>query len=320
MSNRFPDAQLDLSLLPAPAVIKSVDFEAIKAERLADLKARLTAAGIPFNTGTLESEPGVKLQEVDGYREMLGLQDINDAAKAVMVLYAEGTDQDQLYAFNGVRRLLLRPADPTTNPPTPALYEGDDDFMLRFQVAGDGRAPGLVGGGYASIALRASPEVKRVSLVRGPEGSGRVAVVLQGRLIRDGGTADDGSVSDLAVRAVAAALADDWSDDASTGSQLTDIPMVRSAVPRPYDVVLRATVPSGPAYGLVQGQSEANLRAFAAGAQLVGNSVPTDALMAAGRIPSMIKAWLISPPLDVACAPDEVPWCRSVAVNVSIDS
>ena len=197
---------------------------------------------------------------------------------------------------------------------TPAVMEGDDDFMLRAQVASDGTAPGLVGGGYAGVALRSSSEVKRVSLVRGPEGTGIVHVVLQGRLIAQGGTADDGSVSDAGVRAVAAALADAWSDDAGTGSHLTDVPMVTSAVPKPYDVVARYTCPDGPAYGPVQAQSVVGLMGATSAGQIVGNTVPTDALIAAGRVPAMQKFTLLSPPADVVCTPFEVPWRRSLDV------
>ncbi len=320
MTDRFPDNALDLSLLPPPAVIKGLSFGTILSERLVDLGARYTQAGLDVSTLMLKSEPSVILQEEDGFRELADLQAINDAARAVMILYARGPDQDVLYALLGVRRLVLVPAvvDASGNVTSPAVMEDDDGFMLRAQVALDASAPGLTGGGYASVALRASAEVKRVSLVRGPEGSGVVHVVLQGRLIGQGGTRNDGGVSDDAVRAVASALNDDWSDDESTGSQLTDILMVTSATPVPYDIVVRGTVPQGPAYALVEGQSAMALTSFGLAAQLVGDTVPTDALIAAGRVASMIKFDLVSPAADVVCDGFGVPWCRSVDVKMSV--
>ena len=320
MTDRYPDNALDLGLLPAPAVIKGLSYDTILAERLTDLGARFTAAGLDVSTLMLKSEPSVVLQGEDAFRELLDLQAIDDAARAVMILYARGTDQDVLYALLGIRRLVLVPAvlnrDGTVA--TAAVMEDDDGFMLRAQVALDASAPGLTGGGYAAIALRASPEVKRVSLVRGPEGTGIVHVVLQGRLVGQGGTANDGSVSDAAVRAVAAALSDDWSDDESTGSQLTDIPMVTSAVPFPYDILAMGTVPQGPAYALVEAQSAAALTSFGLAAQLVGGAVPTDALIAAGRVAAMAKFTLVSPPADVVCDGFGVPWCRSVDVKLAV--
>lgn len=182
-----------------------------------------------------------------------------------MILYAQGTDQDELYALLGIRRLTITPADLTTTPPTAAVMEDNESFRARAQIALEGSAPGLTGGGYAHVALRASAEVRRVSLNQAP--GGVVNVVLQGRsngagvstitIAADGSITfswvadvsvpnNDGSVSAAAVQAVAAALNDDWSDDPATGSQLTDIPQVQSAVPKAYDIVARATVPAAP--------------------------------------------------------------------------
>ena len=309
MSDRFPDATLALALLPPPAVIQTVDYETIRAARIADLAARLAAAGVAFDVAALETDPAVILQEEGAYRETLNLAAINDAAKAVMILYAQKSDQDDLYALLGIRRLVLTPADNTTSPPTPAVMESDDDFRARAQIALEGTAPGLTGGGYASVALRASAEVRRVALITAP--GGVVNVILQGRINADG------SVSSAAVQAVAAALNDDWSNDAATGSQLTDIPQVRSARPRPYAIVARAIAPLGPSLAAVQAASAAALAAATTSLQLIGNAVPTDALIAAGRVAPMTKFILDSPAADVVCAGDETPYCTSIAVTVT---
>jgi phage-related baseplate assembly protein len=309
MSDRFPDATLALSLLPAPAVIAPVSYEAIRTARLADLVSRLRAAGIAYDVQGLETDPGVILQEEAAYRETLNLAAINDAARAVMILYSQGSDQDVLYALLGIRRLTITPADPTTSPPTLKVMEDNESFRARAQIALEGTAPGLTGGGYAHIALRASSEVRRVALIRSP--GGVVSVVLQGRINADG------SVSSAAVQAVAAALNDDWTDDASTGSQLTDVPMVSSAVPKPYDIVVRAILPLGPSIAVVRATSIAALAAAAASLQLIGNTVPTDALIAAGRLEPMTKFYLDSPAADVVCAANETPYARSISVTVT---
>lgn len=334
MSNRFPDASLSLSLLPPPAVVKGVSYEAIRAARIADMVARMQAAGLDYNVESLETDPGVILQETGAGREELNLNNINDTAKAVMALYARGADQDQLFALLGIRRLTISPA--TVVPPAPAVMEDDQSFLARFQMAMDGTAPGLTGGGYAHIALRASPAVRRVSLVR--LGGGVVRVILQGRTSGKGtletsqgfnGTLtavwtadtsaanDDGSVPASAVRDVAMALNDDWSDDPGTGSQLTDIPQVQSAEALPYDIVARAFVPAGPTLAGLLGQSLSALLTAAQGAQLVGGSVPTDALIAAGRLSPMSKFFLDAPGADLVCAPEQIPFPRSITLTVS---
>lgn len=336
MSNRFPDAGLSLGLLPPPAVVKDVNYEAIKAARIADMVERYRALGIPFNVESLKTDSGPLLQSTGAGREQLNLNAINDTARAVMALYADGGDADQLFALLGVRRLTLVPADPTADPPTAAVMEDKASFLARFQLAMDGTAPGLTGGGYAHIALRAAPAVRRVSLVR--PGGGVVRVILQGRTTGAGSievvqgfngaltavwTADtslpnnDGSVSGSAVQAVALALNDDWSDDPGTGSQLTDIPQVQSAVALPYDVVARGFVPQGPSMASLLVLALENMVAAAQGLQLVGGGVPTDALIAAGRVAPMSKFFLDTPAGDIVCAPEQVPFPRSISLTVS---
>ena len=309
MSDRFPDATLALSLLPAPAVIQTVDYATIKSARVADLATRLAAAGVAFDVSALEADPAVILQEEGAGREVLNLAAINDAAKAVMILYAQGADQDVLFALLGIRRLTVTAADDTTTPATAAVMETDDAFRARAQIALEGTAPGLTGGGYASVALRASSEVRRVGLITAP--GGVVNVILQGKINADG------SVSSAAVQAVAAALNDDWSNDAATGSQLTDVPQVRSATPHPYQVVARAIVPKGPSLAAVQKASIAALAAATTSLQLLGNAVTTDALIAAGRVSPMTKFYLDQPAADVVCAGDETPYCTSISVTVT---
>lgn len=338
MTDRFPDAVLALAQLPAPAVIRTVDYEAIRTARIADFKARMLAAGINYDVDVLETDPGVVLQEEGAYREILNLAAINDAARAVMILYAQKGDQDVLYALLGIRRLTLVPADPTTTPPTAAVMESDDDFRARAQIALEGTAPGLTGGGYASIALRAAPTVSRVALVRQP--GGVVRVVLQGRSNNQGVTTivtnsdgsmtatwsadvttpnNDGSVSNTVVQAVASALNDDWSPDPSTGSQLTDLPMVSSAVPLPYDIVARATAPRGPSIAAVLTQSLTQLIAAVQSLRIVNGDVPTDALIAAARVSPMTKFYLDSPAADVAPASGQIALPRSISLTVSFN-
>lgn len=345
MTDRFPDATRALDLLPLPAVIKGIDEGAIRAARLSDFVARMRAKGVPYDVAAAAIDPGIQttseadaavvLQEEGAYREALNLAAINDAARAVMFALARGADQDNLYPLVGVRRLTITPADPTATPPVAAVMEDDDAFCLRAMNAMEGLAPGLTGGGYAHIALRAAPAVRRVCLQR--QAGGVVRVILQGRSTGAGRTTiaaglddtltgtwvadasrpyDDGSVSPAAVRAVAAALNDDWTDDPATGSQLTDVPMVQSARVQAYEVAARATVPAGPGGATLVAASLAALVSTVQRLQLTGSQVPTDALIAAGRAPSMTKFVLDAPAADIVAEPDAVPWCRAITLTV----
>jgi phage-related baseplate assembly protein len=73
---------VDLSQLPAPAVVEAISFEQIFAEMLADLRVRDDTF-----TALTESDPSYKVLQVAAYREMLLRQRVNDGAKAVMLPY-----------------------------------------------------------------------------------------------------------------------------------------------------------------------------------------------------------------------------------------
>jgi len=102
-------ATIDLSQLPAPNVVEQLDYESLFAER----KSTLISLYPPeqqeaiSRTLSLESEPLVKLLQENAYREVILRQRVNEAARAVMVAYATGSDLDQLAANNGVQRLVL---------------------------------------------------------------------------------------------------------------------------------------------------------------------------------------------------------------------
>lgn len=105
---------IDLARLPAPAVVETLDYEAILASLKADLGARLPELAPVL---ALESEPLVKLLEVAAWRETVLRQRINDAARAVMLPWATGADLDNLAARYDLARL-----------------PGEDDERLRQRV------------------------------------------------------------------------------------------------------------------------------------------------------------------------------------------
>lgn len=92
---------IDLSKLPAPQLIEELDYEAILNEMRKKLRELL-----PEWTGyELESDPANKVLEVAAYREMLLRQRVNEAARGVLIAFAQGSDLDQLAAFYPEKRL-----------------------------------------------------------------------------------------------------------------------------------------------------------------------------------------------------------------------
>ena len=92
---------IDPSKLPAPQLIEELDYEKILTEMRMKLRELL-----PEWTGyELESDPANKVLEVAAYREMLLRQRVNEAARGVLVAFAQSSDLDHLAAFYPEKRL-----------------------------------------------------------------------------------------------------------------------------------------------------------------------------------------------------------------------
>jgi phage-related baseplate assembly protein len=266
MTLRFASANLDLSGLPAPEVIKGVDYEQILAERLADLVARFKAIGIDLDTTVLESEPAVILEQADAFREALTKAAINDAARSVMLAFATGGNLEHLGAFFGVERLVVTPAADGS----PAIMESDADLRSRVQLAPEALPyAGVTGGGYRSLALKTAPALKDVLPLK--RTGGRVDIVLLGR---DG----SGEVQAPVVGLVYAA----FQDDAAT--QLTDIVTVRSATIVPYAANIHLKVRIGPDPAIVRAAAEQSVRKYASDRHRIGRIVYANMMLAAAGV------------------------------------
>ncbi|MBK3511423.1 baseplate J/gp47 family protein [Pseudomonas sp. MF6747] len=125
---------VDLSTLPVPEVLEPLDFEEIYAEQLETFR---TFMGENWSA-PIESDPVVKLLELGAYRRVQERARVNDAAKALLLAYAQDGDLDQLAANVSVQRLVIQAEDLTTFPPTPKVMESNDALRERVQAAFEG--------------------------------------------------------------------------------------------------------------------------------------------------------------------------------------
>lgn len=297
MTARFESTNLDLSRLPAPEVVKGVDFETILSERLARFKELWPA----FDMGGIETDPAVILQQVDAYREVLDLAAINDAARSVLLAFATGSNLDNLAAFYGVIRLVIQPADPLAG--TPAVMESDSDLRRRVQLAPEALPyAGMTGGGYRSLALKTAPSLKDASPVK--RSAGRVDVVLLGR---DG----DGSVPSDVVNSVYRVFQDD------EATQLTDIVSVRSAEIVPYAVNMKLRIRPGPDPSLVKASAATAITAYTLGRHRVGLPVYGQMIEAVASIGGVELADAVDF-VDIKPALDQAAFCTGITITHEI--
>ena len=125
---------IDLSALPAPQVLESLDFEELYQGELATFRQYMGENW----TASLESDPVTKLLELGAYRRMQNRARVNDAAKALFLAHATGADLEQLAANVNLQRLVIQAEDSTAVPPVPAVLESYDALRERVQLRYEG--------------------------------------------------------------------------------------------------------------------------------------------------------------------------------------
>lgn len=292
---------IDLSALPAPDVVETLDFETILAAMLADLRSRDTT----FDA-LVESDPAFKILEVAAYRELLIRQRVNDGARAVMLAYSGGADLENLAGLFGVTRKTITPANPAAVPPVSAVMESDTDLRLRTQLALEGLSTAGPVGAYQFHAL--SVEGVKDAAIAGPPDTdpGVVRVTLLGN-------AGNGAVGAPIIAAVEAVLNDE------DVRPLTDTVEVQSAVITNFAIVATLYILQGPDPTLVRDEALASVQAFVARQHRVGADIRLSALYAALHVAGVDRVTLSSPGIvaDLVIDGEHAPYCTDITLSTA---
>lgn len=291
--NTTTSSSIDLSQLPAPTVIETLDFDALYQDILGKYKARY-----PAFIDALESDPVVKLLEICAYREMFLRQRINDAAKAVMLAYASGSDLDNLAALFGVKRLTITPADPVNN--IAAVMESDADLRARILLAPESFSVAGPTGAYRYHALSADADVLDAS-ASSPE----AGVVLITVLSRTG----DGTASDALLAAVSSHLSDD------SIRPLTDCVKVQSAGIVPFSIDATIRTYAGPSAEIVLQQAQSQLSDYLTKNKRIGHDITISGIHAALTVSGVQNVILAQPTADLIIDETQVAYCTGISVK-----
>ncbi|MGK6329136.1 baseplate J/gp47 family protein [Erwinia sp. DT-104] len=296
-------ATIDLSQLPAPDVVETLDYETLLNERKATLISLYPAEqqDAVARTLALESEPVVKLLQENAYREVILRQRVNEAAKAVMVAYALADDLDQLGANNGVSRLTRTAADDTTTPPTAAVMESDDDYRVRIAAAFEGLSVAGPTGAYEYHAKSADGRVADASAVSPSPACVTITVLSRegnGEAAADLLTVVDAALNDEDVRPVA------------------DRVTVQSAAIVDYAVEAVLYLYPGPEAEPIRAAAEAKLAAFVSAQARLGRDVRKSALYAALHVEGVQRVELAQPAADVVLDKTQAAYCTGYGITV----
>lgn len=285
---------IDMSALPAPAVVESISFAALLAQYKARLLEFYPDASAIIG---LESDPIVKLLEAAAYRETLLRQRINDAASACMLAYATGTDLDHLAALFGVVRLELDPGDPVAIPPIAPTYESDTRLRLRTQMSLEGTTVAGSSGAYLFHSLTASARVHDVAVDSPTPGTVRVTVM----------STDNNGVPDSELLSTVLSYL-----SAETLRPLTDTVTVEPATLVNYSITATIHLYPGPSSATVLAASSVALDAYISSASRLGYDITRSGIFAALHQPGVRMVTLDAPATDVLIGPLESGHCTAI--------
>ncbi|MDR1853497.1 MAG: baseplate J/gp47 family protein [Azoarcus sp.] len=295
---------IDLSRLPPPDVIETLDFETI----LAELKARFldlypeedrTAMAAVIN---LESEPIAILLQATAYQELLLRARINEAARQCQLASATGSNLDQLAALFGVVRLVVDPGNPDAIPPIAPTWESDARLRERAQLAIEGMSTAGPSESYRFHALSADGGVADASVTSPTPGLVVVTILAN---------AGDGTPTQALLDAVAAHLNDE------TIRPLTDEVQVQGATLEPYAVEAVLTLFPGPSPEVILTAAQEAVTAYVAATRRIGYDVTRSGLFAALHQSGVQNVTLTSPATDLVVPATAASHCTGITITLA---
>lgn len=287
---------VNLSQLQAPDIVETLSFDAILSAMLADLRAR-----DPAFSALVESDPAYKILEVAAYRELLLRQRVNDAAKAVMLAFAQDADLDHIGANYNVQRLVIDPGDPSAIPPVPPTYESDEAFRARIPLSRESYTTAGSEGSYVFHGISADGGVKDVSAVSPVPGDVTVYV-----LSHDGNGEADQPLLDI----VTAAL------NAEKVRPMTDHVTVLSASIVNYAVDAVLTLYRGPSADAVLAAAQAAIDAYTSDMHRIGFDITLSGIYKALHQAGVQNVTLNAPTANIVISDGQAAYCTGITLSV----
>ncbi|WP_447045335.1 baseplate J/gp47 family protein [Vreelandella sp. H-I2] len=294
---------IDLSQLPAPNVIEPLDFETVFEERkaaLLELVSTEQRAQVE-QTLQLESEPLTKLLQENAYRELVWRQRVNEAARAVMLPFANDEDLDNLVANFEVERLMISPGDPNATPPVPPTYENNTNLRLRAQRAWEGLSVAGPRGAYKFHALSADGRVADAAAISPSPAAATVTVL---------STEGDGEASQALLDIVETALSAE--DIRPVGDRLT----VQSAEIIDYLIAATLYLYPGPEQEPILEAATQSLNRYISTQRRIGRDIRISAIHAALHVEGVQRVELSEPPADVVLDDTQAAHCTQTQVEI----
>ena len=267
---------IDLSQLPAPSAVETIEFEGIVQGIKTDFLERWESrrAGNPalpaYDTIDLESDPVAILIQAVAFREMLLRARFNDGLKQMLIAFATGSNLDHLGAYLAVQRLT---------------DEKDDRFRRRIQLRPEALSLAGPAGAYVYHALTAVPALLDASAVRSADGEVTVTLLK---------SADSPQPTTQQIETVRAAL------EQTDVVPLTDTIIVQGPAVQTTPIVVELTLYPGPDGALIKAEAEAALAKMKQTNARLNQDLMRSAIYSRAHRDGVQSVRIISPAADIA--------------------
>lgn len=294
----------DLSKLPPPDIIESLDYETIFEQRKNKFISLYPAEQQEEVKKTLqfESEPIVKLLQESAYYELILRQRINEASQALMIAHAKGNDLDNLGANFHVYRLIIQPADNTVTPAIEEIKESDSDFRLRIQSAFEGLS---VAGPRAAYEFYARSADGRV-LDAAAESPSPACVTLA-ILSRE----NNGIASEDLIHIIQNAVNQD------NRRPIADRVTVKSVELIDYTIKAKLFLYPGPESEPIKKAAINNLQSYINEKHRIGRRISRSAIISALHVVGVQRVELESPVQDILINREQASYCNNYQIEVA---
>lgn len=298
---------VDFSQLPAPNLIKELDFETLFNERKEKFIALYPSAEHEKWRAILsrESDPVVKVLQENTYLEMLYQHKCNTDARALLIAFSEGSDLDHLALTEyGIVRQIVTPEDLSATPPLPAVYESDERLKERCILSFDGMNTAGSANAYRYFTLSADGRVDGIK-VRSDEANPYLLDIVITQV-----DSINGEASAELITAVQNAL------DPDHVRPVCDRPTVISSIATNYQIEAQIFIGKNAEDSLLLEAANLRLDSYIQKSQKNGTSIRLSAIYAALHVDGISRVLITHPVADVEIDTYHHPFCTSRSIVI----
>ena len=331
-----------MSFNPITDKVPEPDLLAVQGteEQLAELTALVLATiravrpdDEPAVAETLANEAEILTISLQAVAQYITTRDrrLNAKLRSMLMLWAGGTDLDARVAEYGVRRQVIKPADPKAYPPVPAVKEDDQTVLQRALLAPYGFATtgSLLAYRYHAMTLGERPRITFDSVSEGEvvlrytfDGTSRAAEVLDAEAVM---AKPESGLIDIYLlsRANAGRASDDLMAYATTYLNRADVRLgsdvltLHRHTPREYRIRVRLTGSQWPGGLIDKAAVERELASYAEASRRFKAEIDPGRIYHLCQLEQTVKrAEVLEPAAPLAMGVGEAPHCIGIEVEV----